>query len=126
MSTTMDAARERAEALDQAWRKARTEALNAWAELARLDLIRLAEENPLIGGLTFETSYEYDDEGGYFRTVNTYPLTSGPTEEDPDPDWDFHDTFSTYGPEVVCILAGLDEDAEAGQITLAEAKERSF
>lgn len=125
MSATMDAARERALQLDKTWRELRDHALIAWAELARLDLIRLAEENPAIVGMTFESDFEYDDEGGYYLTVNPYPLTSS-GGEDPDPDWDFHDVFYQYGHEVLCVLCGVDEDARSGQITLAEAKERSF
>ena len=130
MSAIMDEARERALELDKVWREAQTKALNAWAELARLDLIRLAEENPLIEGMTFESSFEYDDEGGYYRSVNPYPLTSsgeeGAVYADVDPDWDFHDTFYQYGHEVLCILCGVDEDADSGSITIAEARERSF
>ena len=34
--------------------------------------------------MTFETQYEYDDEGGYFRTISCYPTF----EEDKDYDYD--------------------------------------
>jgi len=129
MSTIMDAARERAIELDGVWREARTNAFNAWAELARLDLLRVAEEKPAITGLRFEAHYEYDDEGGYYMSVTAYPLGADDPdldEDDLDPHYEFAETFEQYGHEILCVLCGLTEEASEGQITVAEARERSF
>lgn len=130
MSTVMDEARARAIELDKVWREAQANARNAWAELARLDLLRLAEEEPAIKGMRFESNYEYDDEGGYFMSVNAYPLSDfddpDVVADDPDPDYVLAETFEQYGHEVLCVLCGVSEDSWEGQVTIVEAKERSF
>lgn len=44
----------------------------ARAEWGRESLLALAEANPQIMGYSFETEWEYDDEGDYFPTVSVY------------------------------------------------------
>lgn len=44
----------------------------ARADWARLTLLALAEKHPGVTGFTFETDWEYDDEGGYFPTVSIF------------------------------------------------------
>jgi hypothetical protein len=98
----------------------------AWAEVARLELLEFAEESPTVIGLSFESEYEYDDEGGYFLSTSVYPLVN---EGLADPEWDpyeFSDKFQGYGHNALAMLCAVDPDAREGQVTLAEAQSRNF
>ena len=131
MSTTeqspeLEAAEERANAATKAFQEATTAVNNAWAEHARLTLLKLSEEHPELQGLSFETSYEYDDEGGYYASVSVYPLIDGDILEIGWNDYELEDEFSGYGHDVIATLCGVHTEQMSGQITLVEARERSF
>lgn len=112
--------------LTAAWKihtRAYEEATNAGAELARLLLIKAGEDeqaDPRVAGLRFTTEYCYDDEGGYFDSLSVALLD----EEESDIDYDGE--FESIGPEAIRRLCGVAEGADSGQITVAEAQERSF
>lgn len=109
----------------KAYQYASDNAQKATAEVARLTLLKLAGENPGMDGMTFETEYEYDDEGGYFRTLSCYPTF----EEDQDYDYDdleFNDLMNTFTPESICVLCDVPSDETTGQITVVQARERRF
>lgn len=128
-TTEMDALRERAIAAGKVAAEARMVELNAWAELARIDLLKFVDEHPEAGiiGLSFETTYEYDDEGGYFPTPSIYPLVGDDADRhEADPEYEFHDMAHAYGHDVLAVLCGVDTDELEGQITVAEARERRF
>lgn len=108
-------------------RVAQEEAVKAEAEYLRLCLLGYAETNPSVAGLSYQCEYQYDDEGGYFRTISFYPLvTDGDGYFEGDFDMDFADEWGGFTPESVCLLCGDKSDAWEGQVTLAEARERSF
>lgn len=101
--------------------------MNAWtaeAEVARLRLLDLAEQIPGMNGMTFECQYEYDDEGGYFRTISCYPTyeTDDPVE---DP-YDFYDHMNGFNGEAICILCGVPTDSYAGEVSLDALREGRF
>lgn len=126
MSTVeMDAARERSNSAYKALQYASDNANKAAAECARLELLRLAGQIPGMNGMTFETSYEYDDEGGYFRTISCYPTFEAGEPADYD-QYEFIDLMNGYGPEPICVLCGMYSDADQGEITIEQAKERRF
>lgn len=104
--------------------RARERADTFWAEVARLTLIEWAEKDKRITGLTFESEYEYDDEGGYFLSVNAYPATDGDALELDD--YDFHDNFAQFGHASLAILCGVSPDTMDGEVTVEQARERRF
>ena len=98
----------------------------AAAEVARLTLLKLADEIPGLTGMTFETNYEYDDEGGYFRSLSCYPTFD---DEDMEADYDqyeFMDLMNGCGAEPICVLCEAHTDADTGEITIKQAQERRF
>lgn len=109
----------------KAFQYASDNAHKAEAEVARLNLLKLADEIKGMDGMTFETQYEYDDEGGYFRTLSCYPTF----EEDEDVDYDqyeFFDLMNSFTPEAICLLCEVPGDSTVGQVTLVQARERRF
>lgn len=116
-------ARERMQRAFEAFRTAEEKANEAAAEVARLCLLNLAEERPGIKGLSFESEYQYDDEGGYFQTATTYPLVEeGSTE-------DFDDVFMdemNFDVATLAVLCGVHPDTGEGQITIEEARAKKF
>ena len=97
-----------------AFRYASDNAHNAEAEVARLTLLKFADEIPGLDGMTFETQYEYDDEGGYFRTISCYPTF----EEDKDYDYDendFIDLMNGFTAESICVLCECRKTRRSGR-----------
>jgi hypothetical protein len=109
----------------QAFQYASDNANKAAAEVARLELLRLAGEIPGMTGMTFETEYEYDDEGGYFRTLSCYPTFASDSEADFD-QYDFIDAMNGFGAEPICVLCDVHTDSAEGEITIEQARERRF
>lgn len=99
---------------------------NAAAEVARLNLLKLADEIPGLTGMTFETNYEYDDEGGYFRSLSCYPTFADDDKEADYDQYDFLDTMNGFGAEPICVLCGVHTDSDAGEITMEQVRERRF
>lgn len=121
----LEVARARMNEAYKSYQYASDNATNAEAEVARLTLLKLSDEIPGLDGMTFETQYEYDDEGGYFRTLSCYPTF----EDDQDYDYDeyeFIDLMNSFTPGSICALCGVPEDASVGQITLVQARDRRF
>ena len=121
----LEVARSRMNEAWKAYQYAFDNAHKAEAEVARLTLLKLADETKGMDGMTFETQYEYDDEGGYFRTLSCYPTF----EDDQDGDYDeyeFLDVMNGFTPEAICLLCEVSTDSSVGQITLPQAKERRF
>lgn len=115
--------------MEEAWkafRYASENANNAAAEVARLTLLKLSDEIPGLTGMTFETQYEYDDEGGYFRTLSCYPTFADDDAEADYDQYDFLDTMNGFGAEPICVLCGVHTDADAGEITIEQARDRRF
>lgn len=117
---------ERMNAAYKAYQYASDNATNAAAEAARLQLLGLADEIPGLTGMTFETQYEYDDEGGYFRTISCYPTFASDDKEADYDQYYFIDLMQGYGAEPICVLCGVFTDAVQGEITLEQARERRF
>lgn len=115
-SPELQAATERMMEAYKVYDKAQQNAWTSEAEVARLRILDLAEQIPGMNGMTFECQYEYDDEGGYFRTISCYP-----TFEDEAADYDqydFYDYVNAFNAEAICILCGVPTDAYAGETTL--------
>lgn len=121
----MSALEQAQERLTSAWlanQATHDEAVNASAEWARLRLLEISEQDGDDGptGLRFSTEYCYDDEGGYFESISVALLDA----EGEDIDYD--DALESCGPEAIRRLCGCVEGADEGEITVAEARERSF
>lgn len=119
------AAEERMREAAKAYHAAREASLNAGAEAARLHFIALAHDTDEgsipVAGFRFTTEYCYDDEGGYFDSINVMLVDSNGD------DIDYDDScIEPFGPEVIRRLCGCSEDADQGEITVAEAREKSF
>ena len=123
--TELSIAVERMNAAYKAYQYASDGANQAAAEVARLELLRLSGEIPGMTGMTFETQYEYDDEGGYFRSLSCYPTFASDSEADFD-QYDFIDAMNGFGAEPICVLCDVPTDSDQGEITLAQAEERRF
>ena len=95
----------------------------AAAEVARLTLLKLADENDDLTGIDFEVTSEYDDEGSYFKTVSVFPQFDGFREP---VDHDISDMLNGFGPTPLCILCGVHDESWEGQVTIAEAREKRF
>lgn len=128
MSTAeIDTARQRMGSAFQACRYATEKANQAAAEVARLTLLKLAGEMERLTGFRFESEYQYDDEGGYFRSVTVYPAFEGDEPDyDSDYPYEFEDEMNSFGSEAIAVLCGLPPEADNGQITIKEAKTRRF
>ena len=119
-SALISAAQERLNAAGRAYREAQEAYLTACAEWARLSLIASAESDGDVCGARFSTEYCYYDEGGYFDSVSVSLLDA----EGEDIDYDAE--LESCGPEAIRRLCGCPDGAVEGQITVAEARERSF
>ena len=109
----LEVARGRMNEAYKSFQYASDNATKAEAEVARLTLLKLAGEIKGLDGMTFETQYEYDDEGGYFRTLSCYPTF----EEDEDYDYDeyeFIDLMNGFTPEAICRLCDVPGDSSIG------------
>ena len=101
------------------------------AEWSRLMLIDLAEEFPVIEAFEFDVTYEYDDEGGYFASVNGRAVLTAEAqlqqEENENIVEDFWTEISDIGldNETVAMLCGTEVDKDA-KITVAQLRELSF
>jgi len=113
-------AQERLNATGRAFTDAQEAHLNACTEWARLSLIASAALPDGVVGARFSTEYCYDDEGGYFDTVSVSLLDADGE------DIDYDSELESCGPEAIRRLCGAPEGADSGQITVAEARERSF
>lgn len=121
----LEVAEARMNAAYKSFQYAAENANNAAAEYARLTLLKLSDEIPGLTGMTFETQYEYDDEGGYFRSLSCYPTFANDEEADYD-NYDFIDLMNGFGAEPICVLCGVHTDADAGEITIEQIRERRF
>ena len=94
--------------------------------MLRLTFLKFVDKYPGVIGFTFETEYEYDDEGGYYRTANMYPVFADNTPIVDE--YDFLDQVRDGASvEAICILCGVDpDDGHEGEVTVAQARERSF
>lgn len=117
---------ERMNAAYKAYQSASDGANQAAAEVARLELLRLSGQIPGMTGMTFESDYEYNDEGGYFRTISCYPTFAEGVENADFEQWDFIDVMNGFGAEPICVLCDVLTDSDQGEITLAQAEERRF
>lgn len=117
------AASERAIEAQAAYEVASKNVTAAVAEVARLSLLEYAREHPEVTGLSFESSYEYDDEGGYFLSTSVYPTVADDFWMD---DYELADAVQGFGHAAIALLCGADEDAYEGEVTIAEARERRF
>ena len=124
--TELSIAVERMNAAYKAYQYASDGANQAAAEVARLELLRLSGEIPGMTGMTFESDYEYNDEGGYFRTISCYPTFAEDAEIADFEHWDFIDAMNGFGAEPICVLCDVSTDSGQGEITLAQARERRF
>lgn len=121
-----------AEAAQAAWNvmdAARTAAYRADGERLRLELLHLVdsvrlEHGVVITGFDFETQYEYNDEGGYYNTVNP----SVTIDEETNPEGiDFHDDLYDLDlyPPTLAYMAKGDED-EDFSFTVEQLRSMSF
>ena len=127
----MDALKEAVERMTRAhstFRTARDEMNAAEAEVLRLQFLAFVDEHPEVTGFTFETEYEYDDEGGYYRTASMYATYEDKVGLDEIDGYDFVDAVRDGASiEAICILCGVDpDDGHEGEVTVAEARERRF
>lgn len=97
-------------------REALDEARSAYHHVSVLytlaHILQFLLEHPKVHELTIHVTYEYDDEGGYFRSF------SGRTDEDDD--FAFCDLASQLRPDAVGDLFGVPNE-EIGEGTLTRA-----
>lgn len=91
----------------------------ARAEWVRASLIDLAEKHPVITGFSFETDWEYDDEGGYFPTTSIYADLAEPSLET---EYALEDELTELQHSVTHEVAELI----GGQTTVQQLKEVTF
>jgi hypothetical protein len=72
LQTQLAAAHERFELEQRLVAKAVEAESKARAEVSRLMMLHLAEEEPKITAYSWSISWEYDDEGGYYTSTNVY------------------------------------------------------
>lgn len=94
----------------------------AAAEAARLTLLKFADKDDDLIGMSFEVNSEYDDEGSYFKCASVYPQF----ESGEDVDHEVSDELNAFGPAALCVLCGVHDESWEGEITIAEARERRF
>lgn len=130
----------RVRAASERFAAAQKELYNALAEQCRLDLIEYIDghnkgvddeysdederQERKIEGLTFESEYQYDDQGGYYLYDSVYPIVDDASVADDL--YDFGDFFQGYGHEALCILCGEATDSFSGSIFIDKARERRF
>lgn len=125
--TEIERARERSAAAHKELSAAMEASRQADAEHLRLAFLAIVDEFPSkIKGLSFDSEYCYDDEGGYFISDSVYPLEGECTAEVEG--WDPYvlEDLNGWGHEALCVLCGVHTESFAGQITVAEARERRF
>jgi len=106
----------------QHFRVAEENAFKATAEVARLSFLRFVDANPEVTEMVIDVEFNYDDEGGYYRSVSCYTGV-----QEIDDGYDFYEEMSSFRPEALCILCGLAPDWTGdGKITVQEARERRF
>jgi hypothetical protein len=79
-----------------------------------------------VKGFTFESEYQYNDEGGYFVSTVVYPVVSECTSVNLEDDYELQDTLGSYNREALALLCGVMEDAFAGSCSVEQARERRF
>lgn len=108
------------------WEEAHRNAIQAEAEVIRLLLLDYAKEHPSkIKGFSFECEYQYDDEGGYFKSNSVYPLVSDCTADIID-EYEFTDMLNGYSQEALALVCGVHSDSFSGECTVEQARERRF
>lgn len=119
--SAIEAARERCTRTWTAFTKTKELAERAEAELARLVLLELAAGDSDLRGIKFESHYEYDDEGGYFRTTSVYGLydENGPVEA-------YLEEMEGFSLEALALLCEAGVDTDEGRVTIEQARERRF
>jgi len=117
------------EVMNGAWRtasEAQRNAYSAEAEVVRLLFLDYASEHPTkIKGFSFESEYQYNDEGGYFISTSVYPCTTECTADIID-DYELTDILGGHSREALALVCGVDEDSFAGECTLQQARDLRF
>ncbi len=75
------------------------------------ELLRIAGERPAIAAFTLSTTYEYDDEGGYYRSLND-GLDFGETEPDEHEAWWTEDLIGDWTQDALLELFDIDDVGE--------------
>jgi hypothetical protein len=108
--------------LTRAWQKAREvrELADVTAvELQQWTLLAWALENPSVEAFDFSAEYEYDDEGGYYWSLN---ISDG--LDDTEDTWDLYDQLRDAGTsEETTPEAFESADRFTGSITVARLRE---
>jgi hypothetical protein len=93
----------------------------ASAEAARLEFLRFCSEHPEVDSMCFEAEWQYDDEASYYKSVSCYC-----NDDEINEGYEFYEAMNHWGSEALAVLCGLPADALSGELTLQEARERSF
>ena len=93
--------------------EAAEESLHAAARLVLIgELLRIAGERPTIAAFELNTTYEYDDEGGYYRCLND-GLDFGEADPDDQDDWWVEDLAGDWTQEALLRLFDIDDVGES-------------
>ncbi len=109
-----------------AWKtanEAMRNATQAEAEVVRLTFLDYAARKPKVKGFSFESEYQYNDEGGYFVSTSVYPLVTCNNFDD---DYELMDLLNGYSQGAIAMVCGEHSDQFSGECTVAQAKERRF
>lgn len=118
-SARLDFAVERTKAAGEAYAKARDVLDAAEAEELRVRLCDLADEHGIVA-FSYETNYEYDDEGSYFPSVSMRGATADDEEMAEDA---VYDAANDVSHRAVDLLFGSERD---GEITIEQLRRKHF
>jgi hypothetical protein len=102
------------------------------AAVVREQLLDLAAKHPGLTSFSFESESVYNDEGGYFNTVDVSATVDDSVEgqeaaydEHGDPTDDANDTIERDA-DVIAYLCGTDADSISHALTVDQIRELSF
>jgi hypothetical protein len=93
--------------------EAAEESLNAAARLVLIGgLLQIAGERPTIKAFELNATYEYDDEGGYYRCLSD-SLDFGEAEADDQDEWWVEDLAGDWTQDALLKLFDIDDVGES-------------
>jgi len=117
------------EVMNGAWKtasEAQRNAYSAEAEVVRLIFLDYASKHPTkVKGFSFESEYQYNDEGGYFVLTSVYPCTTECSADVID-DYELTDILNGYSREALALVCGESQDSFMGECTVKQARDLRF
>jgi len=95
------------------------------ALLLQITMLELAEVDPRITHFSFDATYEYDDEGGYFWTASFFAWDAGESLDPYDsesPSVNFDNDLRSCGGDASSIALAFGSGEDEGQIGIADLR----